>query len=74
MPIVADTFEQTYEIMRQKLDRLVPEIELKYKAELAYEINRLKKENRELRKKRGESLKEELRNVMVTGKSIAGGK
>ncbi len=44
MPINADTFEQTYEFMRQKLDRLVPEIELKYKAELAYEINRLKKE------------------------------
>ncbi|MCK4560703.1 MAG: quinolinate synthase NadA [Calditrichia bacterium] len=30
--------------MRQKLDRIVPEIELKYKSELAYEINRLKKE------------------------------
>jgi quinolinate synthase len=44
MPINADTFAQTYEIMRKKLDRLVPEIELKYKAELAYEINRLKKE------------------------------
>jgi len=41
---------------------------------LNYEINRLKKENRELRMKRGESLKEELRNVMVTGKSIAGDK
>ena len=44
MPIIADTFEKTYEVMRQKLDRIVPEIELKYKSELAYEINRLKKE------------------------------
>ena len=44
MSIKADTFEKTYEVMRQKLDRIVPEIELKYKAELAYEINRLKKE------------------------------
>ncbi len=44
MSIKADTFEKTYEVMRQKLDRIVPEIELKYKSELAYEINRLKKE------------------------------
>jgi len=44
MSIVADSFEQTYEVMKRKLDRLVPEIELKYKAELAYEINCLKKE------------------------------
>jgi quinolinate synthase len=44
MSIIADTFEDTYEIMRKKLDKIVPEIELKYKAELAYEINCLKKE------------------------------
>lgn len=44
MSIIADTFEQTYEIMSEKLKRFVPDIELKYKAELAYEINRLKKE------------------------------
>jgi quinolinate synthase len=44
MSISADTLKQTYELMREKLDRLVPEIEIKYKAELAYEINRLKKE------------------------------
>ena len=44
MSIVADTFEETYKIMREKLNRIIPEIELKYKAELAYEINCLKKE------------------------------
>jgi len=44
MPIIADTLEKTYQEMRRKLDRIVPDIELKYKAELAYEINRLKKE------------------------------
>jgi quinolinate synthase len=44
MSITADTFEKTYEVMRRKLDKVIPEIEVKYKAELAYEINRLKKE------------------------------
>jgi quinolinate synthase len=44
MSITADTFEETYTLMREKLDRIIPEIEIKYKAELAYEINRLKKE------------------------------
>jgi quinolinate synthase len=44
MTIQAETLEQTYQLMQKKLSRLVPEIELKYKAELAYEINRLKKE------------------------------
>jgi quinolinate synthase len=44
MAIIADTFEKTYEIMREKLDRIIPDIELKYKSELAYEINRIKKE------------------------------
>ncbi|TFH02417.1 MAG: quinolinate synthase NadA, partial [Calditrichales bacterium] len=44
MPIQVKTLQETYEIMRVRLSRLVPEIELKYKAELAYEINRLKLE------------------------------
>jgi quinolinate synthase len=44
MSIIADTFEQTYQEMHKKLNHIVPNIELKYKAELAYEINRLKKE------------------------------
>jgi quinolinate synthase len=44
MSIRADTLEQTYQEMQQKLNHIVPEIEIKYKAELAYEINRLKKE------------------------------
>ena len=33
-----------YDQMRVKLERLVPDAEIKYKAELAYEINRLKTE------------------------------
>jgi quinolinate synthase len=44
MPIIADTLEQTYQEMQKKLNHLVPDIEIKYKAELAYEINRIKKE------------------------------
>lgn len=44
MPIVADTLEATYQAMAEKLDKVVPEIELRYKAELAFEINQLKKE------------------------------
>jgi quinolinate synthase len=44
MSIIADTLEKTYQEMQRKLDRIVPDIELKYKSELAYEINRLKKE------------------------------
>ena len=44
MSISADTLEKTYQEMKRKLDRVVPDFELKYKAELAYEINRLKKE------------------------------
>lgn len=44
MSITADSFEKTLEIMRRKLDKLVPDVEIKYKAELAYEINQLKKE------------------------------
>ena len=36
--------EKTYQKMKAKLSRIVPDFELRYKAELAYEINRLKKE------------------------------
>ena len=36
--------EQIYQEMHEKLINVVPEVELRYKAELAYEINRLKKE------------------------------
>lgn len=36
--------EEMYQQMRQKLERIVPDVELRYKAELACEINRLKKE------------------------------
>ena len=42
MAILADTLQDTYEQMERKLSGLVPEIELLYKAELVYEINRLK--------------------------------
>ncbi|HUN21851.1 MAG TPA: quinolinate synthase NadA [Anaerolineales bacterium] len=38
------TFEQTYEQMRVKLSGIVPEPELRYKAELAHQINQLKRE------------------------------
>lgn len=38
------TVEQTYQEMQEKLAGLVPDFELRYKAELADEINRLKKE------------------------------
>lgn len=44
MSIDATTFQETYDLMYNKLNKLVPEIELKYKAELAYEINQIKKE------------------------------
>lgn len=44
MAIKADSFQETYKQMHEKLHKLVPEIEIKYKAELAYEINRLKAE------------------------------
>jgi quinolinate synthase len=36
--------EETYQKMKAKLSGIVPDVELRYKAELAYEINRLKKE------------------------------
>ncbi len=38
------TVEQTYEQMKAKLGGVVPDFELRYKAELAYQINQLKKE------------------------------
>ncbi len=44
MAIEADTVQATYEAMREKLRDVVPDFELRYKAELVYEINRLKKE------------------------------
>ena len=36
--------ETLFEEMNKNLGKMVPEVELKYKAELAYEINVLKKE------------------------------
>lgn len=44
MAIDASTYQETYDQMALKLGKIVPEIELKYKAELVFEINRLKKE------------------------------
>ena len=44
MPIEAKTVEATLEQMEQKLRGIVPDIEMRYKAELVFEINRLKKE------------------------------
>jgi quinolinate synthase len=44
MGISATSVEATYEQMRAKLSKVVPDVELKYKAELVYEINRIKKE------------------------------
>jgi quinolinate synthase len=44
MAIEASSVEETFTIMQRKLSKLVPEVELRIKAELVYEINRLKKE------------------------------
>ena len=44
MAIEAETLEGTYNAMMEKLSGIVPDIELRYKAELAFEINQLKKE------------------------------
>ena len=38
------TVQETYEVMKQKLAKFLPDFEIKYKAELAYRINQLKKE------------------------------
>jgi quinolinate synthase len=44
MPISEDTIEATYLKMSEKLKGVVPDFELRHKAELAFEINRLKEE------------------------------
>jgi len=44
MAISADSVEKIYKIMVDKLSKVVPEVELRYKAELAFEINQLKEE------------------------------
>ena len=44
MAIIAASVEETYRRMQPKLEKLIPDVEIKYKAELVYEINRLKKE------------------------------
>jgi len=44
MAIIADSLDQTYEQMQRMLHKFVPDIEMKYKAELVFEINRLKHE------------------------------
>jgi quinolinate synthase len=44
MAITTNSFQETYDLMYQKLHKIIPEIELKYKAELAYEINQIKKQ------------------------------
>jgi len=36
--------DEMYQLMKQKLERVVPDVELRIKAEIAVEINRLKKE------------------------------
>jgi quinolinate synthase len=44
MAIDASSVEETFTIMKHKLSKLIPEVELRIKAELVYEINCLKKE------------------------------
>ena len=44
MTLLADTVQETCEQITQKLNGIVPDIELLYKAELVHEINRLKEE------------------------------
>ncbi len=44
MPVNETSVSATFDKMYEKLHDVVPEAELKYKAELAYEINQLKKE------------------------------
>src|SRR5262249_16472324 len=39
-----DTYEETYRDMRARLRQLMPEAEIRAKAEIACEVNRLKKE------------------------------
>lgn len=44
VPIHASSVQETYEQMKKQLANVVPDVELRIKAELAYEINRLKVE------------------------------
>jgi quinolinate synthase len=44
MPIDEKTVQATFERMKEKLAEFIPAAELKTKAEIVYEINRLKKE------------------------------
>ena len=44
MRLIADTVEKTYENMKARLGELVPDAELRIKAELAVEIEKLKRE------------------------------
>jgi quinolinate synthase len=44
MAIDAPTVQETLKLMQAKLSRVVPDVELRIKAELVFEINRLKKE------------------------------
>jgi len=44
MGINESTIALTYAVMQKKLSKVVPDVELRYKAELVFEINRLKKE------------------------------
>ena len=44
MAIEATSIETIYTEMQKKLCKLIPDVELHYKAELVYEINKLKKE------------------------------
>ncbi|RMG46622.1 MAG: quinolinate synthase NadA [Acidobacteria bacterium] len=46
MPIVEPTVARTYDRLKERLAHLVPEPELRLKAELVFEINRLKRERR----------------------------
>jgi quinolinate synthase len=38
------TLEATYDMMKEKLTGIVPEFEIRHKAELAFQINQLKEE------------------------------
>ncbi|UCG53044.1 MAG: quinolinate synthase NadA [Candidatus Latescibacterota bacterium] len=42
--MTSNSIEATYEEMREKLEKIVPEFELRHKAELVYEIRKLKEE------------------------------
>ena len=44
MAIEATSVDEIYQEMQKKLGKLIPDMEFRYKAELAYEINTLKKE------------------------------